>query len=418
MPNKKNNKSKEIFIINQFTNTPDLPGHTRQYEIAQYLVKKNLKVNIYASDFNLSLRQYTKLESLRRVKKEIIDGITLNWLWTSPYKKNNWLRKLNMLIFCFNLFYQLFIDCFKRIFSDKQLIIIASSPQLPAAFIAFLISKIFRKKLIFEVRDLWPQVLIDQGGFSEKNWQVMIFRLMEKFLYTCSYKIVVLSKGAIKYVKKRGAKSVEFIPNGPDTEIFNIENLNSNKKYKKSNKYFTILYAGAHGEANDLENILEAAKYLNNERILFIFLGDGICKKDLIKKANGMSNIIFEEPIPKKEMPYKIASCDALIISLKDIPLYRYGVSPNKLYDAYALGKPVISTIEGEVNDEINHYNLGVTAKPGDPLMLSKQIKKLYFMDVNKRKEMGQNGLILCKKIYSRAKTNKLYFKIIKRINS
>ena len=151
---------------------------------------------------------------------------------------------------------------------------------------------------------------------------------------------------------------------------------------------------------------------------MFIFLGDGTCKKDLIKKANGMSNIIFEEPIPKKEMPYKISSCDALIISLKDIPLYRYGVSPNKLYDAYALGKPVISTIDGDVNDEINHYNLGVTAKPGDPLMLSKQIKKLYLMDVNKRQEMGQNGLILCKKIYSRAKTNKLYLEIIKRINS
>ena len=149
-----------------------------------------------------------------------------------------------MLIFCFNLFYQLFIDCFKRIFSDKQLIIIASSPQLPAAFIAFLISKIFRKKLIFEVRDLWPQVLIDQGGLSEKNWQVIIFRLMEKFLYNYSYKIVVLSKGAIKYVKKRGAKSVEFIPNGPDTKIFNIENLNSNKRYKKIIKILQFYMQG------------------------------------------------------------------------------------------------------------------------------------------------------------------------------
>ena len=104
------------------------------------------------------------------------------------------------------------------------------------------------------------------------------------------------------------------------------------------------------------------------------------------------------------------------MISLKGVRLFEYGISPNKLYDAYALARPVISTVKGFVNKEINDFNLGCTALPGDPNSLSKAIKKLIMLSKNDRKEMGRRGRELAVKIYSRDKINKLYAELIMKL--
>ena len=93
--------------------------------------------------------------------------------------------------------------------------------------------------------------------------------------------------------------------------------------------------------------------------------------------------------------------------------MFEYGISPNKLYDAYALSKPVISTVNGFVNKEINDFNLGFTAFPGDPKSLSRAIKKLLMLSKKDREEMGRRGRELAVKVYSRDKINKLYAELI-----
>ena len=116
-----------------------------------------------------------------------------------------------------------------------------------------------------------------------------------------------------------------------------------------------MIYAGAHGAANDLENVVSAARWLEQQHqpVRIRFVGDGPEKKSLIRLAQDLKSVAFEEPVPKSQMPDLMAEADAILLSLKDVPLFRYGVSPNKLYDAYALGRPVISTVAGSINAEV-----------------------------------------------------------------
>ena len=205
---------KKIWLINQYANTPDQPGHTRQFEIAEYLVKNNWEIVIYSSDFNLALRRFTKLKCYELSKFEIFNGIKWNWLRVTSYKKNNWARKLNMLSFSIHLFIRLFIEgSYSVLVNKKPDIILASSPQLPAAFFSLIISKIFNINFVVEVRDLWPQVLIDQGGMKDTDLLIRILRWMEIRIYRRAKYVVLLARGCEHYVRKRGAKN---------TIIFNI----------------------------------------------------------------------------------------------------------------------------------------------------------------------------------------------------
>ena len=132
---------KKIWIINQFANTMDMPGHTRQYDLAFYLKKNGYKITVFSSDLNLSLRKFFKDKKKFFHKTEFINNIRWVWLGVMPYKKNDWKRYLNLLSFCVNLFLHIFIRIvYSSLKFNKPKVIIASSPQLPAAFMSLLIS--------------------------------------------------------------------------------------------------------------------------------------------------------------------------------------------------------------------------------------------------------------------------------------
>ena len=104
-----------VWLINQFSNTPDLPGHTRQFEIAKFLASKDYKVELYSSNFNLNERKFRRLRKYNLILVEKVENVLINWLWVVPYKKNNWLRKINLISFCIHLFIRLFIKSLRDI---------------------------------------------------------------------------------------------------------------------------------------------------------------------------------------------------------------------------------------------------------------------------------------------------------------
>lgn len=411
------NLKKRIWIINQFACTPDMPGGSRHHEIASFLVKKGIKVDIFASDYNLSKRKFLRLNDIEFVKTEINQGVNWYWLRTFPYKINNWKRYLNLISFCLSFFsfnlYKLII-CLKNNFLPD--LIIGSSPQIISSFCGLMLAKVFKKPFIFEVRDLWPQVLVDLGGVDKKNILIRILSLIEILLYKNSDCVVVLAEGVKNYVKKRGAENIIWLPNGPDLKKFEyVNHSNLNKKFTEDNP-FTLIYAGAHGKANDLENVINAAKLLEGYPIKIFMIGDGPEKKDLILKAKNLKNIVFKKPISKKFIPKILSRSNAILISLGNVKLFQYGISPNKLYDAYALGKPVISTLRGSVNEEIKKNNLGLVCNPGEPNSLAEIIKEMYKLPNIERKKMGLNGRKLAESIYSRDIINNRYFHLIQNI--
>ena len=406
-----------LWIINQYANTPKLPGHTRQYEVAKGLAAKGWKVSIFASDFSLSKRIFLRLNRLDISLIEKFDDITWHWLRVSPYKKNNWKRYINMISFCIHLIIKLLPKGIYEI--SKGLgpdLILVSSPQLPAAFTSLLISKILKKPFVVEIRDLWPQVLIDQAGKNKNHPLIKILTWMEKRIYTEAKCVVILAKGIDSYVKERGAKKTIWLPNGPDLSHFKFKPVDEKRKDFNINDPFRILYTGAHGEANALDHVIKAANNLQHLPIHFIFLGDGPEKNKLISLGENLSNISFKDPVSKSLMPKIIASSDAILISLKDIPLFKYGVSPNKLYDAYAIGRPVISAVGGSINAEIESYKLGVCSPPENSRALSNAIEKLFLTSSIDRKKMGERARKLAERIYSRDLINSKYDELISNI--
>ncbi len=407
-------KIPKIWIINQFANTPNMPGGTRHYEIANYFSKLKWDVEVFSSDFNLSSRKYMILKKFELWKTEKFNGFKWHWLRTLPYKKNDFWRYLNTLSFCLIFFIRQYFAMLKGyFFNSAPNIIIASSPQLPAAYFSLILAKLFKKIFIFEVRDIWPQVLIDLGGFKRKSFFIKFLFWIESQLYKNSDCVIVLAKGSENYVLRNGAKRTVWLPNGPDLEKFQPLPLPKKPKFFTKKEPFEIIYTGAHGLANDLNNIVETARLMNKEPIRFTLVGDGPEKINLIKKAKDLDNIIFLPPVPKLSIPELISNYHAILISLKDVKLFEYGISPNKLYDAYALSRPVISTVKGCIKEEIEDFNLGVTALPGDPISLSKSIKKLFNLTNNERQEMGRRGRELAINIYSRDRIKKHYADLI-----
>ena len=407
---------KQVWIINQFANTPNMPGHTRQYETAIGLSRRGWKVSVISSDFNLTKRVFLKLKRFRILLKEDINGVSWTWLRVTSYKRNNWRRIINWISFCSILSIVVLIKIFKNSFNNRRnIVILASSPQLPAAFILWILCYLFRIKFVLEVRDLWPQVLIDNGS-SKDSLIIKILLWMEKILYLQSNAVVTLSKGAIKYIKQKGAKKVYWLPNGANTDKFYFSELPFEANGFSKERPFVAIYAGAHGEANDLSIIVEAAHILKDEPIKFLLIGDGPEKKKLLNKAKNLNNIEFRDPISKKDMPFLLSQSDAVLLCLKDLPLFSYGVSPNKLYDAYSSGRPIVTNVSGLIKQEIQDHNLGLTVNPGDPKHFAKVINELKNSPRSLRATMGRNARSLAEDVYSRTKINGKYHKIISKL--
>ena len=400
-----------LWLINQFANTPDLPGHTRQFEVAAGLVRAGWEVEVFASDFNLTQRRYRRLRLPRLAALEAIAGIRWHWLWVSPYRRNDWKRQLNMLSFCLHLLLRLLpAALLGRLTGRAPDRILASSPQLPAAFTCLWIARLCRIPFVLEVRDLWPQVLIDQGGKRPSSPMVRLLAAMERQLYRHARLVVVLARGAEAYVRQRGAQHTAWLPNGPDLELFQPRPLPADRAD------FTLLYAGAHGDANALEQVIEAARLLEAQqaRVRFRLVGDGPEKQALIQQAAGLASVVFEPPVPKAEMPDLMAEADAILLSLRDVPLFRYGVSPNKLYDAYAIGRPVVSTVAGAINAEIEQHGVGVTAEPGNPQALADAILRLARTSHPQRQAMAERAIDLARTVYSRQRINAAYNQLLR----
>ena len=403
---------KNLWIVNQYANTINMPGHTRQRDLGVFFIKRGYKVKIFASDFNLSMRKYYKKNKKFFFKSEIEEKI--NWIWLSciKYKENNWLRYLNIFSFLINLLINIFFRLLIRS-ENKPDVIIYSSPQLPAAIICLIISKFLKIPFIFEVRDLWPKVLIDIGHIREKSIIYRLLSYIESIIYKHSSCVVVLSKGCINHVTKFGARKVFFFPNGPDLKDFKYFPLPKEDKEFSVKRPFKIVYSGAHGRVNDLETIIKAAYLLEEYPIKFHLIGDGPEKSKIMRLALNSKNVFFDSSIPKKKMPKYLANFDAIIITLLGLELFKYGVSPNKLYDAYAIGRPVITAIPGIVNEEVEYYGLGVTAPAENPHLLAKKIKKLYLKSRIEREAMSRSARKVAEKFYSREKISNEYINLI-----
>lgn len=395
----------EIWMINHYAISPDLPGGTRHFDFACELVKKGYKVKIFACDFVRGKRKGNiKLKKDELYSEENIKGVDFVWVQGANYNKNNWRRLLNMLTFSYNCYR---IGCKIK---DKPEIIIGSSPHPFAAFAAVKLAQKLKTKFFLEVRDLWPQVIVDMGKLNQYHPITQAMRLLEKYLYREAYKIIVLAEGSKKYLIERNwikESKILYLPNGVHLNNFSCQkNRDILRKLYNFNK-FTLIYTGAHGPANSLDTILRAANRLReNKDIEIVLVGDGILKEKLLKQAKEMrlDNVRFFDPVPKSKIPGILSAADAAIITLKKVKVFSYGVSPNKLFDYMAARKPIICAVEGEMAEKVENTGCGISVIPEDEKSMADAIIQLVNLPQNELKKMGDNGYEEIKENYSREK--------------
>lgn len=393
----------EIWFINQYAIAPDLPGGTRHYDFGVELVKMDYFVRIFAADVNLALRRQTRDLQGKLWLEEPINGVLYEWVRTSTYDRNDWRRALNAFNFSFNL-YRAGLNQ-----PTRPDLIIGSSPNLFAALAAYYLAKRLGSRFFFEVRDLWPQALIDMNSISAGHPMARILRRIEKKLYDYAEHIIVLAEGSIPYLKGKGVPDnrITYIPNGVHPDHFKPKKLREEARKVFGFDRFTLVYTGAHGPANALYTILGAANNLRDEKgIEFVLVGDGPAKADLQRQAQevGLDNLRFMEPVAKSDMPDLLAAADAAVITLKDARTFYSAVSPNKLFDYLAAGLPVLCAVPGDMAKMVEQYGCGFASPAEDGKALAEQTRSLIKLSKQERDQMGARGRALAFDKFSRPK--------------
>jgi len=382
-----------LCVFNHYAVTPDMPGGTRHYDLGRELVRRGHQLTIFASSFHHYLHRETRLKPGERWKIKDVDGVKFVWLKSFPYRRNDWRRVLNMLSYTFRA-WRLGRRLPRLVPEiERPDVMIGSSVHLLAVLAAYWVAKYHRAKFIMEVRDLWPQTIIDMGELSTRHPLVKVLQVLEKFLYRRAEKIITLLSLAHEYITACGVprEKIVWIPNGVDLSRFK-----DFEPVALSGEGFKVMYLGAHGQANALDVLIQAAKIVQDkglEEIKFVLVGDGPEKPRLIALAKnlGLRNVEFREPVPKAEVTTTIQQANALLFNLEKVEVFRYGISSNKLFDYMAAGRPVISSVEALANP-IEGAQCGLTVPPRDPEALTEAIIKIYKMPKEEREAMGLRG--------------------------
>jgi glycosyltransferase involved in cell wall biosynthesis len=274
-------------------------------------------------------------------------------------------------------------------------LVMGTTPPIFQAVSAWFVAWMRRKPFLLEVRDLWPEFGVSMGVL--KNPLVIaLARWLERFLYARATHILVNSPAYKEHMiaKDVPGNKVTYIAYGSDVDMFNpnIDGSSIRAELGLEDK-FVVLYAGALGQANDIDTILRAAERLNNvDKIRFVIFGDGKERTRLQAEAERMnlSNLIFAGVRPKKDMPGVVASADVCLAILQDIPMFRT-TYPNKVFDYMAAGRATVLVIDGVSRGLIEASYGGAFVQPGDDEELAKTILDLS-MNVDIVKQMGLNA--------------------------
>lgn len=384
-----------LLLINHYAGSTGHGMEFRPYYLASEWIKQGHKVRIIAASYSHMRTQQPPRRPLNAT--ETIDGIEYQWLRTPTYSGNSAARAINIFTFAGKL-----LAASKRLARDFHPdIVIASSTHPFDIYGAQRIARLAKARLIFEIHDLWPLSPIELGGMSPSHPFIMAISAAEHHALKVADAIISILPLTKDYLVGRGMAADKFfhIPNGidvgeweappqplPSTHASVLERLREQGK-------FLIGYAGAHGTANQLFNVLEAAAQSQDAQIHFVLVGHGPEKDWLVAETErrGLTNITFLDTVPKRLVPSLLSRFHVLYFAMKKEKLYRFGISLNKLMDYMMAGKPIIQAVVAG-NDPVKDSGCGMTIAPEDPQALLDAIDRLKHLDRDAVDAMGARG--------------------------
>jgi len=379
-----------VWILNHYATS----RHGRHYKLAYHLAKKGYRITIFAASTVHNTGENRAAGKAAYIIEEHA-GVPCVFIGARDYSGNNGDRIGNMIDYAWRVVY-----VSKKFGREKPDVVLASSVHPFTWLSGYIIARRYSAKFIAETRDLWPQTLIDMGRLRENSIVAKVLYWLERFIYTKADKLIFTMPGGKDYVASLGldTSKVAYINNGVDLEEFHQNRVTHVLPDADLDRIdvFKVVYTGSMGQANALHYVVEAAEILQRRgfsKILFLLYGDGYQKMKLeeLARGKGLTNIRFRGRVEKRFVPSILSRSDLNIFTGQHIPLYKYGLSLNKMFEYFASGKPTISNIECGY-DLLDKYQCGITVQGGCPEALADGIIKFYNMPPGDYARFCQNA--------------------------
>ena len=387
----------KILYFHQHFTTPSIGGGTRSYEFARKLIERGHHVTMVCGETEKLNLPPADVKGFYRGDVDGIDVIQINL----PYSNSDGIAKRALI---FVKFAWKGIQVAMK--EEYDLLFATSTPLtagLPGIWMKWFARK--KRKFVFEVRDLWPEL---PKALGMKNpFLLWGMGVLEKLSYKKADACIGLSPGICEGIQKIVPdKKVELVPNGCDLEIFRPGRREELQLEGVLPTDTVAVFTGAHGIANGLEAVLDMAlelKHRGRNDIKIAFIGNGRVKPDLVKRAEkeGLDNCLFFDPVPKTVLNKIVSSADIGLMVLKNVPAFYHGTSPNKFFDYIASGLPVVNNYPGWLSDMITENKCGVVVPPDNATAFADAL--IYLADhPEERGTMGANSRLLAEKQFSR----------------
>ena len=375
----------KILILTQYYPPETGAPQNRLSSLAKYLKEFGNEVEVLTA-----IPHYPKYEIFegykrRTFSKELIDGIPVyrGYIYIT---KNKGLIPRVISYFSFTL--SSYFTGRRRL--EKPDVIICESPPLFLGISAVLLKRKWKSKLVFNVSDLWPESA-EEIGLVKNKWILKRSYKLANWIYKNADLVSGQTQGIINAINLlQPGKKLFWLPNGIDPKKF-ADQASSSNGIKTT---FNLLYAGIIGHAQGLEVILHAAKLLNSQKDLhFYIVGDGPVKEELKKLQTilALTNVTFIPNQPSHKIAEWLAACDAYIVPLKKLNLFK-GAIPSKLFEPLYFAKPILLGVDGEAKELfVDKAKGGLFFEPENAEDLAKNILHLY-THPEEAKAMGCNG--------------------------
>lgn len=361
---------------------------SRLFAIARHFTLMGNGVQIITSDSN-HFSSYPQFDSTYNFSS--IDRIRLGVIKTLKYSRSVSLKRvLSWIDFELKLFFH------PKKWIQRPDVIIVSSLSLLTILNGLYYRWKYSSRLVFEVRDIWPLVLVEEGGYSSIHPMVQVLGRIEKIGYAKSDLIIGTMPNLHEHISTLINKPFRFgcIPFGIDD--YAIQSNESQSYQSESDeprdRKLVIGYAGSIGLSNGLDSFINVILRLKSfTSIHFKLLGDGEFREKYREQLRDCPNVIFLDKVTKKEVPQFLAQCDIVYFSSLNSRVWKYGWSPNKIIDYMSAGKPILASYSGYVS-MINEANCGFIVPAEEEDALYHQILEIAKMNSADLIQKGQNG--------------------------
>lgn len=365
----------KVLYLHQYFATPESNAGTRSYEMARRLIRNGHNVTFVTSSAYFSENYYLQ-NGWNFIE---IEGIKLHVLHLHYSNKDSFLKRILKFI-------NFSIRSMLKSLSIKADVVFATSTPLTIAIPGLVYSKCKKVPLVFEVRDLWPELPVATGVIKNK-WVIKLASWLEKYTYKNSKRIIGLSPGMCEGITRHGilAEHVILATNSCDTDLFDVDKsvgrnyLNTKLNFVNSRKLIT--YTGTFGLINKVGYIVELAKaaQMLDPNLCFVAIGDGMEKQKVIVEAEKAGvlnkNLYILSPVPKTEIVELLSAAD-LSLSLFGPVKEMWNNSANKLFDALASQTPIAINYAGWQQEFINEHKCGLVLDASDYVKASTSISR------------------------------------------